>query len=126
MSITFQTLSDIVIPDRAVQECKILENYILPDFSDDIMKGWLPGVWGIVRYALSKDPALKRLVAKFEVFEEKVNRLGEREFIELLRETVTNKEFKDWRSFIENGMFLNSLATTNSSITSRVHCRCIF
>ena len=72
---------------------------------------------------LSKDPALKKLVVKFEIFEDNVNRRGEREFIELLKETLTSK---DWRSFLENGMFLDSLAATNSSITSRVNCRCIF
>jgi hypothetical protein len=118
-----QAQKNFVFPDRVLLKYKNLENDIqgppLPDFSlecfsdDEIMRGWLPTIWGSFRQHLLKDP-LKSFVASVDVFEEKIQCQGEKVFYELVREVAASK---DWCRLLTNGMFLDFIAATNSLIS---------
>jgi hypothetical protein len=95
------TQSRVSIPEKAVQGvCKQLERYILPGDDDNSIREDLNIVWIVVHDALSQAQTLRARLADQDEFQENVQKYGEKEFIELLRDMAKRK---NWRDLLENG-----------------------
>jgi hypothetical protein len=112
-------LSDLIIPGPHVEVfSRQMMMTISPSHTDEDLKKEFHLIWFLVIAALSKVPDLGKVPGKhivtMNVYEERIQRLGEGNFCELLRDTVISK---DWHSFLKNGILLNSI--TNKLICHR-------
>jgi hypothetical protein len=88
------------IPDRALRVmCSILERSIEPDDDDDDIQYSLVTVWFNVNEALKEDPILKTRLADKGEFVENVEKYGEKQFIDLLKDMAKKK---NWGDLLDN------------------------
>jgi hypothetical protein len=101
------TQPKVSISDNTLQEvCQDLQRYIQPDASDKVILRSLNVVWISVNEALQEDPSLKTRLADKDEFRGNVEKYGEKQFIELLRDMAKKK---NWGDLIENrASFLSS------------------
>jgi hypothetical protein len=103
-------LSDFVIPDPVVEVFgSLMMKHISPSYTDEDLKREFDIVWFLVTEALSQVPDLGGQIVSRDIYEERVQRLGEGKFCVLLRDALINK---DWHSFLQNGILLNSITPT--------------
>jgi len=72
--------------------CKKLELNIQPGDDDDSILG---DVWTYVNKALKEDPILKTRLADEGEFQENVQKYGEKQFIDLLKDMAKKKNWGD-------------------------------
>jgi hypothetical protein len=91
----------ICISERTIQKmCKNLERLIRTDDDDDCVLESLDYVFFSVRNALQEDPNRKARLANEDQFKENVNKAGEQQFINLLKDIAKKKS---WRDLLQNG-----------------------
>jgi hypothetical protein len=73
------------------KECNRLQRSVFPEDDDDEIKGALKLVWAIVSTALEDKNDLEGHLATFEQFLDNVERKGEREFIDSLRDMARRR-----------------------------------
>jgi len=76
--------------------CKKLERLIQPGDDNDSI---LDDVWTYVNKALKEDPILKARLADEGEFQENVQKYGEKQFIDLLKDMAKKK---NWEDLLEN------------------------
>jgi hypothetical protein len=79
--------------------CSILERSIEPDDDDDDIQYSLVTVWFNVNEALKEDPILKTRLADKGEFVENVEKYGEKQFIDLLKDMAKKK---NWGDLLDN------------------------
>jgi hypothetical protein len=116
-------MSDLVIPDPVIEEFgELVVTYLRPSHTDEDLKRRFHIVWFLATEALSQVPNLRGLVVARDVFEEKIQRLGEGAFCVLLRDAAKSK---DWHSFLCNGI-IAQFYHPNKLICRRVQTYFIF
>ena len=96
------TQSRVSISDNTLQEVyQCLQRNIQPDDSDKVILRSLNVVWISVNEALKEDPTLKTRLADKDEFRGNVQKYGEKQFIDLLKDMVRKK---NWRDLLENRM----------------------
>jgi hypothetical protein len=99
------------IPVPAIKKAFIsLGRMIFPDDDDDQIRNSLELVWIAVHGALKLDPKLKEHLADQDGFLRNVERKGEQEFIEFLRDMA---KAESWELLFDNGTF-SSFDSKNS------------
>jgi hypothetical protein len=94
------TQPKVSIPDRALRAmCKKLERNIQPGDDDDSIQDSLNTVRSIVDDALQEDPSLKTRLADKDEFRGNVQKYGEKQFIDLLKDMAKKK---NWGDLLEN------------------------
>jgi hypothetical protein len=94
------TQPKVSISDNTLQEvCQDLQRYIQPDASDKVILRSLNVVWISVNEALQEDPSLKTRLADKDEFRGNVEKYGEKQFIELLRDMAKKK---NWGDLLDN------------------------
>ena len=94
------TQPDVSIPDGAFRSlCKHLERNIQPGDDDDSIRDSLGTIWFNVSKALKEDTILKPRLADEDEFQKNVQKYGEKQFIDLLKDIAKKK---NWRDLLEN------------------------
>ena len=97
------------IPEQAIhQVSKFLDRITNSDIPDRLI---LALVWSVVQGTLSKYPEISGVIVNQEEFNDNVNRQGEKEFLELVRDSSRR------RDLLHSGMF-PSLTASPFFITS--------
>ncbi len=106
------------IPDECIKEmCQDIERFIRPDHDDARIQRHLQHVRLTVHKALLEDPEVIERLADRDEFKANVEREGEKEVIELLRNTA---KAGSWLDLFENSTCL--LLLTRSAAALTVFC----
>ena len=94
------TQPKVSISDNTLQEVyQCLQRIIQPDDSDKVVLRALGTVWFNVNEALKEDPILKTRLADKDEFQKNVQKYGEKQFIDLLKDIAKKT---NWGDLLEN------------------------
>jgi hypothetical protein len=86
-----------------------LQRSVQPDDSDKDIQDSLIIIWFNVSKALKEDPILKARLAEEDEFQENVQKYGEKQFFDLLKDMAKKK---NWGDLLENSTsFLSSASS---------------